>query len=56
MLPGWHDADGQCCGHWTPNGKFFLFASGELGGIGARFGRSMSGEGCCGGRPQSPFG
>jgi Tol biopolymer transport system component/DNA-binding winged helix-turn-helix (wHTH) protein len=32
MLPGWHDAEGQCCGHWTSDGKFFLFASGELWG------------------------
>jgi DNA-binding winged helix-turn-helix (wHTH) protein/Tol biopolymer transport system component len=32
LLPGWHDAEGQCCGHWTADGKFFLFASGELWG------------------------
>ena len=32
LLHGWHDAEGQCCGHWTSDGKFFLFASGELWG------------------------
>jgi Tol biopolymer transport system component/DNA-binding winged helix-turn-helix (wHTH) protein len=32
MLSGWNDADGQCCGHWTADGKFFLFASGDLWG------------------------
>ncbi len=32
MLPRWHDAEGQCCGHWTSDGKFFLFASGDLWG------------------------
>ena len=32
LLPGWHDADPQCCGHWTSDGKFFLFVSGELWG------------------------
>lgn len=26
QLPG-----GQCCGHWTADGKFFLFRSGDLG-------------------------
>ncbi|HWE84955.1 MAG TPA: winged helix-turn-helix domain-containing protein [Terracidiphilus sp.] len=32
LLPGWHDADPQCCGHWTSDGKFFMFVSGELWG------------------------
>ena len=32
LLPVWHDADPQCCGHWTSDGKFFLFISGELWG------------------------
>ena len=32
LLPGWHDTDPQCCGHWTSDGKFFLFVSGELWG------------------------
>lgn len=30
LLPGWHEAEGQCCGHWTPDGRFFLFRSGKL--------------------------
>ena len=32
FLPGWHSADWECCGHWTPDGKFFVFVSGPLGG------------------------
>ena len=28
VLPGWHPSSGQCCGRWTPDGKFFLFSSG----------------------------
>jgi DNA-binding winged helix-turn-helix (wHTH) protein/Tol biopolymer transport system component len=32
LLPGWHDANPQCCGHWTTDGKFFMFVSGELWG------------------------
>jgi DNA-binding winged helix-turn-helix (wHTH) protein/Tol biopolymer transport system component len=32
LLPGWHDAYPQCCGHWTADGKFFMFVSGELWG------------------------
>jgi DNA-binding winged helix-turn-helix (wHTH) protein len=25
VLPGWHSASGECCGRWTPDGKFYLF-------------------------------
>jgi len=25
LLPGWHQAPGECCGNWTPDGKYFLF-------------------------------
>jgi Tol biopolymer transport system component/DNA-binding winged helix-turn-helix (wHTH) protein len=32
LLPGWHEADKECCGHWTPDGKFFVFVSGEIWG------------------------
>jgi Tol biopolymer transport system component len=32
LLSGWHSADGECCGHWTPDGKFFVFVSGPLWG------------------------
>ena len=31
LLPGWRDAEKQCCGHWTTDGKFFVFVSGALG-------------------------
>jgi len=27
LLPGWHESDGQCCGRWTSDGKYFLFES-----------------------------
>jgi hypothetical protein len=27
LLSGWHHLSRQCCGHWTPDGKFFLFLS-----------------------------
>ena len=30
LLSGWHPL-GQCCGVWTPDGKFFLFRSGYFG-------------------------
>src|ERR1700693_605980 len=23
LLPGWHQASGQCCGNWTPDGTYF---------------------------------
>jgi Tol biopolymer transport system component len=29
LLPGWHTSGSTCCGHWTPDGKFFLFRSHE---------------------------
>jgi len=27
MFPGWHSATGECCGKWTPDGKYFVFQS-----------------------------
>ncbi len=27
LLPGWDDSPHECCGHWTPDGKYFLFSS-----------------------------
>ena len=27
LLPGWHTSSGQCCGRWTPDGRFYLFLS-----------------------------
>jgi Tol biopolymer transport system component/DNA-binding winged helix-turn-helix (wHTH) protein len=35
LLSGWHSL-GQCCGRWTPDGKFFLFVSGYSGPGGAQ--------------------
>jgi eukaryotic-like serine/threonine-protein kinase len=25
LLPGWSDAPNECCGGWTPDGKYFVF-------------------------------
>jgi len=27
LLPGWHPANGACCGKWTPDGTYFVFQS-----------------------------
>jgi Tol biopolymer transport system component len=27
LLSGWRPSSSQCCGHWTPDGKFFVFLS-----------------------------
>jgi DNA-binding winged helix-turn-helix (wHTH) protein/Tol biopolymer transport system component len=27
LLPAWRPGSWQCCGHWTPNGEFFVFLS-----------------------------
>ncbi len=27
LLPGWRPSSTQCCGRWTPDGKFFVFLS-----------------------------
>jgi Tol biopolymer transport system component/DNA-binding winged helix-turn-helix (wHTH) protein len=29
LLSSWHPWGGQCCGRWTPDGRFFLFLSGD---------------------------
>jgi DNA-binding winged helix-turn-helix (wHTH) protein/Tol biopolymer transport system component len=26
LLPGWRPSSWQCCGHWTPDGNFFVFS------------------------------
>ena len=34
ILPNWHAANPKyfmCCGHWTPDGDFFLFLGGAMG-------------------------
>jgi len=28
VLPGWNDAPRPCCGAWTPDGRYFVFAGG----------------------------
>jgi serine/threonine protein kinase len=28
MFPGWHEQKGECCGSWSPDGKYFIFNSG----------------------------
>jgi len=27
LLPGWNNPPGECCGNWTPDGKYFVFQS-----------------------------
>jgi serine/threonine protein kinase/Tol biopolymer transport system component len=27
VLPGWHSSPHECCGHWTPDGRYYLFRS-----------------------------
>jgi Tol biopolymer transport system component len=27
LLPGWHDPPAECCGNWTPDGRYFVFES-----------------------------
>jgi len=31
LLPGWNDSPHECCGNWTPDGKYFLFQSFRAG-------------------------
>jgi len=31
LLKGWHEHPDQCCGSWTPDGKYFVFQSAALG-------------------------
>ncbi|HWT80669.1 MAG TPA: hypothetical protein VN648_17930, partial [Candidatus Methylomirabilis sp.] len=28
VFPGWHDPPTECCGSWTPDGRYFIFLSG----------------------------
>jgi Tol biopolymer transport system component/DNA-binding winged helix-turn-helix (wHTH) protein len=32
ILPGWENPATQCCGDWSPDGKYFVFATGRGGG------------------------
>ena len=34
LYPGWHKPADECCGRWTPDGRYFVF--GSLGGIWAQ--------------------
>lgn len=27
LFPGWHNPPHECCGRWTPDGKYYVFAS-----------------------------
>ena len=27
LLPGWHNPPDECCGKWTPDGRYFIFTS-----------------------------
>src|SRR5262249_10033151 len=27
LLPGWNNPPNECCGNWTPDGRFYLFQS-----------------------------
>ncbi len=31
LLPGWNNPSQECCGSWTPDGKFFIFESNHEG-------------------------
>jgi DNA-binding winged helix-turn-helix (wHTH) protein len=31
LLPGWNPSPQECCGNWTPDGKYFLFQSFRAG-------------------------
>jgi serine/threonine protein kinase/Tol biopolymer transport system component len=28
LLPGWHNPPVECCGEWTPDGRYYVFVSG----------------------------
>jgi eukaryotic-like serine/threonine-protein kinase len=28
LLPGWHNPPNECCGRWTPDGRYYFFVSG----------------------------
>ena len=34
LLGGWHNPPNECCGNWTPDGKYFLFQSTRAGKTG----------------------
>jgi Tol biopolymer transport system component len=32
LLPGWNNPPNECCGNWTPDGKYFVFQATRNGG------------------------
>jgi Tol biopolymer transport system component len=33
LMPGWHNPAQECCGIWTPDGRYYLFTSGDANNI-----------------------
>jgi serine/threonine protein kinase/Tol biopolymer transport system component len=31
LLPGWRDSPQQCCGTWTPDGRYYIFTDSDAG-------------------------
>jgi hypothetical protein len=31
LFPGWHSPPAECCGEWTPDGRYYIFVSGFPG-------------------------
>ena len=31
LFTGWHDSENQCCGRWTPDGRYYVFQSWSIG-------------------------
>lgn len=29
LLPGWNNPPAECCGHWTPDGRYYVFQSSQ---------------------------
>ena len=36
LLPGWKDSREECCGVWTPDGRYFIFVNGDGGASNAQ--------------------
>jgi len=34
LFPGWHNPPAECCGEWSPDGRYYLFVSGSIVGTG----------------------